>query len=158
MSSHNSYHRHDTNTQHQPPHGRDVFASHWNCRCRKCLSYRDAVHRLVEGFSQIPGRWIADLAECFEPGLVLPMWGTLFIPDDSADFRSIERLLVELPADDDSELAALGASGWRQVADTGVLACEFDGELLLGIHGAGYDFYSHHWEPLYAALGYRWHE
>jgi len=44
------------------------------------------------------------------------------------------------------------------VGSTGILAHEVDGFLLLGINGAGYGFYESHWEPLYQALGYKWHE
>ena len=46
----------------------------------------------------------------------------------------------------------------REVGETGISAFEIDGELVLGINGAGYDFYEHHWIPLYEALGYGWHE
>jgi len=56
------------------------------------------------------------------------------------------------------EIADIAASGWQAVGDTGVMAREFDGELLLGIDGAGYDFHEDHWIPLYLALGYGWHE
>lgn len=49
-------------------------------------------------------------------------------------------------------------SGWQEVADTGIYALELDDEFLLGIHGAGYDFYGYHWSRLFDALGYQWHE
>ena len=39
----------------------------------------------------------------------------------------------------------------------GSTAVDCDGELVLGINGAGYDFYSDHWSKLYDALGYHWH-
>jgi hypothetical protein len=48
--------------------------------------------------------------------------------------------------------------GTQEVEDTGISAFEIAGELVLGINGAGYDFYEHHWIPLYTALGYAWHE
>jgi hypothetical protein len=52
----------------------------------------------------------------------------------------------------------LADTGWQRVSDTGVLAREFDGHLLLGINGAGYDFYESHWIPLYKTLDYSWHK
>jgi len=85
------------------------------------------------------------------------MWGTLFLPKESADVRNIEHLMQELPADDEEAICFRDA-GWQAVAETGIYAIQFDGELLLGIHGAGYDFYSEHWSKLYDALGYLWHE
>lgn len=30
--------------------------------------------------------------------------------------------------------------------------------ILFGIDGAGYDFYEHHWIPLYKLRGLQWHE
>ena len=55
-------------------------------------------------------------------------------------------------------LKGFADAGWQEVADTGIYAIEIDGELILGIDGAGYDFYTNHWAKLYDALGYHWHE
>lgn len=86
------------------------------------------------------------------------MWGTVFAPSDHVDVANINRLCTPIAdATGDSERECLESAGWREVGDTGVLAVTFDNVLLLGIHGAGYDFYSHHWEPLYESLGYAWH-
>lgn len=140
------------------PHGRMAFAERQSCDCKPCQAYRDAVRGLVESFSQIPSRWIETVSQHHHQWLPLPMWGTLFVPTDGADRSGMERLLRPLEAQDDDELAALSDAGWREIADTGVLAVEFDDELLLGIHGAGYSFYCEHWAPLYDALAYSWHE
>lgn len=85
------------------------------------------------------------------------MWSTLFVPKEIADERNIEILLKTIDADDE-ELVCFRDAGWQAVAETGIYAIEFDEELLLGIHGAGYDFYAQHWSRLYDALGYRWYE
>ena len=87
----------------------------------------------------------------------MPMWGTLFVPNESADVSNIEKLLVEIQPNDEED-EAFASAGWMEVSDTGIYAIEFDDELLLGIHGAGYDFFTEHWSRLYDALGYRWHE
>jgi hypothetical protein len=34
---------------------------------------------------------------------------------------------------------------------------EETGDIYIGIDGAGYDFYSQHWIPLYEARGLQWH-
>ena len=140
----------------QTPHGQDVFGIHERCHCDICESKRSAVRRLVDSFSHIPGSWMEELIAHRGECLLLPMWGTLFIPKDAADRRNMERLLcpIEASNEEDEEFAN---AGWQAVAGTGILAIEFDGELLLGIHGAGYDFYEHHWAKLYDALDYHWH-
>jgi hypothetical protein len=80
------------------------------------------------------------------------MWGSMFIVNDSVDKRRIKALLKPVE-DEEDELY-----GSQEVGDTGISAFEIDGELVLGINGAGYDFYEQHWTPLYNALGYEWHE
>lgn len=130
-------------------HGFDVFNSNHACDCVYCKSYRDAVRRLVDSFSSIPTRWIQPLDEAI---YWTPMWGTVFMPTDSIDIRNIEKLLR--PISDDPTVTT---TGWDEVGDTGIYAIECDGELVLGIDGAGYDFYTDHWSKLYDALDYHWH-
>jgi len=81
----------------------------------------------------------------------------VFIPPDECVERHIRDTLTRLQHADSNELLAMATDGWRAVADTGMLARDFDDELLLGVHGCGYDFFEAHWEPLYDALGYQWH-
>jgi hypothetical protein len=80
------------------------------------------------------------------------MWGTMFLVNDPVDKQRIQALLQPI-VDEEDELY-----GYEEVGDTGIFAFDIDGEVVLGINGAGYDFYEHHWLPLYAALGYAWHE
>lgn len=119
-------------------------------------SREEAIRRLVDSFSLVPSRWIEELAQARAEFLPLPMWGTIFIPSDAVDCRRIDGLLRPIVISDEDE-QSLADAGWQEVADTGIYAIEFDGELLLGVHGAGYSFYDHHWSKLYDALGYCWH-
>ncbi|MCA9124889.1 MAG: hypothetical protein H6822_20210 [Planctomycetaceae bacterium] len=120
------------------------------------VSRLEATRQLVDSFSRVPSQWIEELGQARGEYLPLPMWGTLFMPSDSSDVRQIERLLRPIDASGEDE-QCLSDAGWQEVADTGIYAIDFDDELLLGIHGAGYNFYDHHWSKLYTALGYRWH-
>ena len=138
-------------------HGYDVFGVHWNCRCHLCCRVRESVRDLVNSFSKLPDRWIEIVARHDDIWLPLPMWGTLFVPGDDCDARNIARLCRETEPSDSEEEVLLSA-GWRKVGTTGILAVEFDDQLLLGINGAGYDFYEAHWNPLYVELEYSWHE
>ncbi|WP_461199331.1 hypothetical protein [Enterococcus sp. N249-2] len=72
-----------------------------------------------------------------------PMWGTLFEMSDSTDIYWLEENL-------------------DKIAECGVKIYSYDdGEnqmYLLGIDGAGYDFYENHWVPLYEKRGLKWHK
>ncbi|MBO1087132.1 hypothetical protein [Enterococcus mundtii] len=72
----------------------------------------------------------------------LPMWSTLFEMSDPCDYDWIGNHLYD-------------------IADCGINIYKYDdGEnemYLLGIDGAGYDFYEHHWLPLYEKRGLQWH-
>ena len=67
-------------------------------------------------------------------------WGTMFIPNDSGDEHWIR---------DNAET----------VAECGFIVYESDETgIILGIDGAGYDFYADHWTPLYHARNLKWHK
>jgi hypothetical protein len=72
---------------------------------------------------------------------LLPMWGTMWSFDNSADNAWL---------DDKKNLRAMADCGFRiyQQEDYGYI---------FGIDGAGYDFYEAHWIPLYKARGLKWH-
>lgn len=70
-----------------------------------------------------------------------PMWGTWFFIDEGCLRRRVNR-----------DKRAVSELGFTLICDAS------DGEVVaLGIDGCGYDFYSHHWTPLYDWLGYHWH-
>ena len=70
----------------------------------------------------------------------LPMWGTMWALNDRCDIEWLEGNL-------------------HAVADCGFRIYESeDYEYLIGIDGAGYDFYESHWLPLYKARGLHWHK
>lgn len=72
----------------------------------------------------------------------LPMWGTLWAFGDSVDNWWLEE-----------------RGGLQAMADCGFRIYEQeDYEYVFGIDGAGYDFYSEHWIPLYKARGLHWHK
>jgi len=70
----------------------------------------------------------------------IPMWGWVFVPNDPRDQRWIK-------------------SHAKEVAECGFIVYETDEiGVYLGINGAGYDFFEHHWLPLYRARGLKWHD
>lgn len=73
---------------------------------------------------------------------LLPMWGTMWQFEDFCDDYWLEEL-----------------DGIRQMSECGFRIYEHDEwGYFFGIDGAGYDFYSAHWEPLYCARGLQWHD
>lgn len=72
----------------------------------------------------------------------LPMWGTMWSFGDSCDNYWLEY-----------------ADGIRVMSDCGfrIYRHEEWGHFF-GIDGAGYDFYSEHWIPLYKRRGLQWHD
>lgn len=138
------------------PHGIDVFGANWNCPCNMCKPRRDATYRLVNSFSGIPRAWVEELAISRDDFIRFPGWGTLFIPKED-DVHNIRELFEEITVENEEDQAFADA-GWKEVGHTGIYAIEYDDELLLGIEGAGYDFYANHWSKLYDALGHQWHE
>jgi len=70
----------------------------------------------------------------------IPMWGYVFVPENSLDREWIK-------------------NNAEKVAKLGFIVYETDEiGVYLGINGAGYDFYEHHWVPLYLERGLKWHE
>ena len=113
-----------------------------------------AVQRFADRFSQIPARWVQELAHLKQERIEFPVWGTLFMPLDEVDIRRIATHLKPIKRNKNERLQEFRDAGWRAVGETGFVAMYFDGELLLGINGAGYDFHEAHWAPLYKTLGY----
>jgi hypothetical protein len=70
----------------------------------------------------------------------LPMWGWMWMFE--------ERLDEDWARDN---LDKMAECGFRVFDD------EETGDIYIGIDGAGYDFYSQHWIPLYEARGLQWH-
>lgn len=151
-------------TEPKAEHGSAQAIYYDGCSCDICRNKEKAIDRLVNGFSYINWEWAkAAMKEQNDECYNWPMWSTLFIPKDSADTRMITALLEPLKCTcNDKENCEcdngnFNNSGWQAVGKTGIMGREFDGELLLGINGAGYSFNAEHWSKLYDALGYHWH-
>lgn len=77
-----------------------------------------------------------------EDDTCLPMWGTMWQFGDSADDYWLEEM-----------------DGIRIMSECGFRIYESDEwGYFFGIDGAGYDFYSEHWIPLYRKRGLQWHD
>ncbi len=115
------------------------------------LTKKEAVQRMVDQFSSIPQEWVQTMAEKNSDEFYGIMWGTMWIVNDHVDIRRIEKLLKSVNDEDDE------MNGYQEIGDTGIYAFNIADKLVLGINGAGYDFFEDHWTPLYETLGYKWH-
>ena len=70
-----------------------------------------------------------------------PMWGTLWTFEEGSD----EMWCRE-------NLYTASSCGFRIYEDN------VNGDIYIGIDGAGYNFYDAHWIPLYKARGLQWHD
>jgi len=145
-------------------HGSDVYGFNNSCQCKKCSKKRDAVKRMVDSMSYIPYGWLEHIKEGLAEYFPDPMWGTIWLAGDNKG--CFEEIMKEydldneekLDEDEGEECAELICGGWHELGDSGVFVRELDEELLVGINGAGYNFYQAHWEKLYEAVGFLWHE
>lgn len=106
---------------------------------------------ITRDWSKIPSWLITDDAEWYEKWDIIaddeeewpefPMWGTLFAPDEWLDEEWI-----------DENREAVIECGFT------ILENRAMGSLMLGVNGAGYDFYEAHWIPLYEKRGLLWHD
>lgn len=72
----------------------------------------------------------------------LPMWGTMWSFGENIDDWWLEE-----------------CGGIKEMAHCGFrIYHSEDYGYFFGIDGAGYDFYEHHWIPLYKARGIKWHD
>ena len=80
-----------------------------------------------------------------EKDYCFPIWGTMWAFDNVCDHGWLE--------------GEYGESGLQKMADCGFRIYESeDYGYVFGIDGAGYDFFTEHWIPLYKARGLKWHE
>ena len=121
------------------------------------MTKEQATRKWVEEFNRVPTNVIKKLAaldyyeveqvtpweendERLEWAEAQPMWGWMWTFNDITDAEWLEKHLKEVHE-----------CGFR-------IYYQQDYGYLLGIDGAGYDFYEEHWIPLYEARGLKWHE
>lgn len=124
----------------------------------KGTTISEAAHKWVNGFNAIPRGMIEQLMrdhpndwteltvmneeqESYYTGL-LPMWGMMWSFGDSCDDHWLEEL---------NGIEIMSKCGFRIYEHD-----EFG--YFFGIDGAGYDFYTEHWIPLYKKRGLQWHD
>lgn len=136
------------------------------------MTKKEAVELFVErNLNSIPTDWIQIVAEAKgEEIMAWPMWGTMWRVDDwvgeklMTAAKPVEHCdkygdddhnpdLCDICVGYDEEMA-----GAYQIDGTAAYIYEIDGDYVIGVHGAGWDFYEGVWDALYDLLGYKWHD
>ncbi len=78
------------------------------------------------------------------------MWGHMWIVSDGLG-KQLEGLSLVVSWNEEMK-------GEMRVADTAMFLYYIDNRYVVGIHGAGWDFFDGVWDVVYDALGMRWHD
>ena len=126
------------------------------------MTKNEAVHLFVDRMQAVPQRWVECVAEHIDGNYPrLPMWGTMFVTDFSDDYlepRTKEMTKENFPDDFDEEMEGERVFVDKDGDPTNVYWYIVDGDNVIGVHGAGYDFYDGVWDRLYDILDMQWHE
>lgn len=153
------------------------------------MNKKEAIEKMVDGFSGIPQDWVKAVAEAKgEEIYTWPMWGTMWILDyfgediynnarmmvssaeeiatEDMDAATAKRIKKAIKADDwsvledyvDEEMAGARCVLDKDGNTTAMYIYEIDGQYVLGVNGAGWNFYSGVWDKLYALMGLKWHD
>lgn len=120
------------------------------------MKKKEAINLFINRFNFVEGELLKRVFEndisCFveitpidneteEKGDFFPIWNTFFTSKD----YSIEEWIKK-------NLYKVAECGFR------IYKYEETDSIYLGIDGAGYSFIDEHWEPLYDAIGCKWHD
>lgn len=128
------------------------------------MTKQEAVHLLVQRDLQaIPQEWVKIVADSFGECHAYPMWGTMFImgwPDKEGFIKKHCKLMAKSHFQDefDEEMQGEMVVVDKDGSPTSIYAYELDDQVLLGVNGAGFDFYDGVWDRLYDILELKWHD
>lgn len=151
----------------------------------KAEAVKEFVQRDLNG---VPQEWVRIVSENWGDHANLPMWGTMWIVDswigeklmkqsrvmaysaDEIDLDAIEdekerkRVAKAIKAGDyleeyiDEEMGNEHCVLSKDGNTTALFVYEIGDEYVIGVHGAGWDFYHGVWDMLYDLMGLRWHD
>ena len=117
---------------------------------RNIITIEDATREWVREFNAIPQSVIIKICE-----LDIDSVYELTTPDEYDDFLPMWSTMWTFGESLDEDWAR---ENIRVMQDCGFRVYESeDFGIILGIDGAGYNFYESHWIPLYKARGLKWH-
>lgn len=136
----------------------------------------DAIKEFVSrDFAGIPQDWVQKIAEALgEEIYAWPMWGTMWIVDNWLGEKLMKnaKQVVEPSecenkhkedetcdiCEDYEEMSGAWNIKDKDGVGTAAYIYEIDGQYVVGINGAGWNFYDGVWDKLYDLLELKWHE
>ncbi len=117
------------------------------------MNKEEAIRLMVErDFESVPTEWVRIVAEHHGEYHNFPMWGTMFTVDDFVG-KNLEKHTVIMEENEDEEMA-----GEMNIIGTAAYLYVIDGRYVVGVHGAGWNFYDGVWNNIYDLLGLKWHD
>lgn len=126
------------------------------------MTKREAIIEFAQRrFDPIPTEWVRIIADRVGEYPRLPMWGTMWQIENYWGEKLIAKAhIMDAYTNEDDDEEMTGEHNVRDIHDqaTAVYVYEIDGRHLIGVHGAGWDFYDGVWDMLYDLYGMNWHE
>ena|SRR5215813_6878127 len=139
------------------------------------MSKGEAVELFVErSFNAFPQEWAQIVAENKNEDVYSwPMWGTMWLVDSFIGERLMDSAIqVCEPSEcenhdkyetcdmceDSEEMGGAWNIKDKDGRGTAAYIYELDGQYIVGVHGAGWNFYHGVWDKLYDLLDLKWHE
>ena len=119
------------------------------------MTIEDAVKKFVNDFSFIPTDLIRKVYEK-NPYDLECLNSERFIEENNEYFPAMYATMYSCKDWTDAEWIRRNIEVVEEIGFA-VYDCEYCG-ILLGINGAGFDFYDSYWKELYLARGFKWHE
>lgn len=110
-------------------------------------------------FDSVPTEWVKIVAN--EKGSEIfawPMWGTMWIVSSFVGEQLMENSIEMTPEEAGEQGYNEEMDGARNVNGTAAYIYEIDGIYVMGIHGAGWDFYDGVWDKIYDLRELNWHD
>lgn len=126
------------------------------------MTKQEAVRAFVDrDLHPVPLDWVQTIAEAkHEEIYAWPMWGTMWFCDMPWVKHHTKPMTKENFNEDyfDEEMEGADVVVDKDGSPTNIYVYEIDGHTLIGVNGAGYDFYDGVWDKLYDILGLERHE
>ena len=139
------------------------------------MNKREAIGKFVgRDFHSIPLEWVQAVAETKKTDIYpWPMWGTMWIVENYLGEKLMENAIQVIPqedcenhdkhdtcdiCEDYEEMEGAWNIKDKDGRSTAAYIYEIDDVYVMGIHGAGWNFYDGVWDKLYELLGLTWHK
>ena len=122
------------------------------------MNKKEAIEKFVQrDFSPVPQEWVKIVMESKNQPAPLPMWGTMWIVNFGIWGEKLWK--NSSPMDENVDGFDEEMEGQNYINGIpSVYIYEIDDQYVIGVNGAGWNFYDGVWDKLYDFFGLEWHE